>query len=164
MACFSLVSMISNYFQRTKYYSPLRFICEMVALQFGLKVILAVTIFPFLNIRGATTEDLANSDSFSTLFFMAVIVAPVVETIQDQFLSITISSLFVKQSLDILILSMLYFSALHFYVGLAGFFGILPLGFVLSWSFLIKREKSLWQAFWVTTLIHSIHNLIILLL
>lgn len=155
-------SFIENYFQRTKSYSDVRFIFELVALTFCLNIILFSLVSLLFDLDGTGNTALVDEGSLGDLFVSVVVVGPIVETLFDQWLPIKIASFFTPHLGDLLILSSLYFAAQHLYFGLRGFLGLLPLGIFLSWSFLVKREISLWKAFWVTTLIHSLYNLVIL--
>jgi len=48
----------------------------------------------------------------------------------------------------------------HLHVGLSGFIYTFPVAVLLSWSFLVYRLKSRWEAFWVTAAVYSLHNFI----
>lgn len=156
----SLAKVISAYLRRTKNYSNIRFIFELVALSFALKVSLAIFPGLLINTDGESNTERLAQGGLWMLFLVAVILAPALETIIGQWLPIKVASLFTKKEVCIVLFSALFFSSLHLPGGLFIFFVALPGGLVLAWSFLIKREESFYEAYWVTATIHCLVNLV----
>jgi len=161
----SLAEVVSAYFQRTKNYSNIRFIVELVALSFALKTSLAILLVTLpdslINIDGRSNTEIAAQEGLWLLFLAAVILAPTLETIIGQWLPIKVASLFTNNKTRIVLFSALFFSSLHLsWDGLTTFLAALPGGLVLAWSFLIKQEKSFYEAYWVTAAIHGLANLV----
>lgn len=156
-----LAEVISTYLQRTKKYSNIRFIVELVALDFVLKVSLAIFPGLLINTGGESNTEKLAQEGLWMLFLGLVIVTPALETIIGQWLPIKIASLFTNNKDRIVLFSALFFSSLHIPTGgLTTFLAVLPGGVVLAWSFLIKQEESFYEAYWITTAIHGLHNFI----
>lgn len=153
-----LVNPIRNYFRKTRHYSRLRFIVELALVPF------LINLLPMLvwRLLGQEIQSTTNRD-FLYLFTLGCIVAPAVETLVFQWLPIGLASFFTKRSFILLLISSVFFAVLHQHRGLSGIFMALPTGIFFAWSCLVKWEKSKWEAYWVTTAIHGLHNLVVLL-
>ncbi len=88
--------------------------------------------------------------------------APLLETLIGQWLPLWIASWFTRKTAWRVAFSAVAFSAMHLYVGFTGFLSTLPPGIFLAWSFALKRERSRWEAYWVTSAIHALHNFVAL--
>lgn len=88
------------------------------------------------------------------------VIVPIVETIIGQLSFILVASVFTKSLFEQWLLATIAFAALHSFAG--GFISFIVQFFgagVLAFAFVIKRKRSLWSAFWVTTVLHGIWNL-----
>ncbi len=97
--------------------------------------------------------------SLPEAFFLLLIIAPPVETLLFQAFPIFIVRLF-KGSLRVqIIVSTVLFSAVHFPEGIvpgvaAGIIG----GLYFGYAYAHWRLRTRWQALWITTGCHAIHN------
>ena len=102
--------------------------------------------------------------SFDVLMIAGVVVAPVLETLLLQALPVWIARLCKAGSSGQVIVSVVPFTIVHAIEGIgtgiaAGLLG----GFYLAFTYVHWRERSRWQAFWVTAVSHAIHNAIAIL-
>jgi membrane protease YdiL (CAAX protease family) len=149
-----------SYFKRAKSYSSIRFIIEIVLLDFLLKIILALFLSSLIDGDGISNTEQFAQHGISSLFIIGVILVPAIETLIGQWLPIQVVSLFSHHPATLISVSALFFASLHLSWDLATFFAVLPGGVLLAWSFVLKRKKSFWHAYWITTAIHSLHNFI----
>jgi membrane protease YdiL (CAAX protease family) len=160
-----MTTAIQAYFERVSSYSKPRFIIELTLMCFLLKfisVFLATIVFSWFGINSQTDtafEQSLVSGGLVNAFFLIIIFASF-ETITGQWLMLWVSSKFTKSNLKRIVASAVIFSALHIEPILIA--AVFPIGLVLAWVFLTKRKTSTWEAFWVTTAIHVLHNLIVL--
>ncbi|RJP22194.1 MAG: CPBP family intramembrane metalloprotease [Candidatus Omnitrophota bacterium] len=152
-------SILRGYYFKSRQYSDLRFIVELLILSFALKFALGLS-FAFLNTGPVDNAALAQTAMNPLLFFvLACLLSPPLETICCQWLPIAAVSSYTEKLFPPLLLSSIFFASLHF---IGGIFQVLITffpGLLFAWSFLVKREQSLWQALWITSLIHTIHNI-----
>jgi uncharacterized membrane protein len=97
--------------------------------------------------------------SIGALFLVAVLIAPVLETMLAQALPIFVVRKFGGSFRVQIIISAVLFAACHFSEGVvtgisAGVIG----GFYFGFTYAHWREKSRWASFWVTAASHAIHN------
>jgi len=154
-----------NYFQKTKSYSSIRFIIEIVLLIFLLKIAVALFFATIIEDDIISNTEKSAQDGFIYFLVSGVILAPIIETLIGQWLPIQVASLFFHRPAILICISAFFFSFLHVsddLAGLVGFFAVLPGAVLLAWSFIIKRKESFWHAYWITTAIHGLHNLIAL--
>lgn len=162
-----MANLIENYFNRAKDYKTFRFVFEMTIVCFILKfisVFLAAMIFTSLGIPTETSnafEEGMIQKGWLNAFIMIIIFASF-ETLTGQALVIWIVSKFTKKTFINVLISAIVFSLLHVEPILIA--GVFPIGLILAWTFITKKKKSLKEAFWVTTAIHVLHNLIVLIL
>lgn len=141
--------------------SPIKFILTTVLLSI-LALIPIVFIFEYF---GIDENDIGgidfNSYSDIGLFFMVVVVAPLVETLIFQVIPIELIQKILKKRANILavFVSALFFSYAHIGYSFWYFILIIPLGFLLAESYMIfqKKEQS---SYWIVTAIHALRNLI----
>ena len=153
---------IRRYFNQTKKYSTLRFILELSATAFFLKVVAITLAIPILSFFGVPVEsnlELEKSflDDPLPMATALIILFATFETFIGQMLILWFAK---KISDDVsfrLLLSALVFALLHVEPIIIA--AVFPIGLVLAWAYLVYREKSRWSAIWVTTAIHVIHNL-----
>jgi len=156
---FQLAEPIFRYFAGTLYYSRFRFIVEFALLAFPLKVLVLIP-WMLLGLEVNSTTEAVDTGSTLRLFVLGCIIAPMSETLIGQWLPIRLLYFYTKDRALILVGSAIFFAAQHLYVGFAGFIYTFPIAILLSWSFLAYRRHSRWEAYWVTTAIHSLHNFI----
>jgi len=99
--------------------------------------------------------------SFEVLLIAGVVVAPVLETLLLQALPVWIARLCKSGSSGQVIVSVVPFTISHAIEGIgtgiaAGLLG----GFYFAFTYVHWRERSRWQAFWVTAVSHAIYNAI----
>jgi len=99
------------------------------------------------------------------VFFLMLVVAPLVETLLFQAFPIFIVRM-LKGSIRVQIaVSTLLFAAAHFPEGVAtGVSAGLIGGMYFAFAYARWRKRSRWQAFWITAAGHSIHNGILFIL
>jgi hypothetical protein len=92
-------------------------------------------------------------------FLVAVLIAPVVETMLAQALPIFVVRKFGGSFRVQIIISAVLFAACHFPEGVvAGISAGVIGGFYFGFTYAHWREKSRWASFWVTATSHAIHN------
>lgn len=156
---------VVSYFNKTQDYSKLRFIIEMLVIAFILKFSFAIIfgfIFSLLGINVDTDLSYEQELAEKGLFYASILIIlfATFETLVGQWLTINLAKMVTKRYLFILIFSATIFALLHVEPIIIA--AVWPIGLILAWSFIIYRKKSLWSAIWVTTLIHVLHNLLVL--
>lgn len=156
-----------KYFKKAEKYSTLRFIIEITLLAFLLKIFSIIffdSILAIFNIH--LTQDLSfeKGQVKDGLIWIAVSVPlfAAFETLTSQMLVTWLVSKFTQNFWAKLITATIVFTLLH--VDPSLMIAILPVGALLTWTYLIKRKISRWEGFWVTTAVHSLHNYLALLL
>ena len=162
-----VVGATKAYLNKAKGYSPLRFVFEMTVIAFLIKILFSVLADIILSLIGIhLVSDLSFEKQQVTqgliIIGLTVPLFAAIETVIGQMLILWISSRFTKKAWIRILTSAVIFTALH--LDPAQMIAVFPVGLILAWSFLTKREKSLWSAFWMTTAIHSLHNYLALLL
>jgi hypothetical protein len=155
-----LLDPLLNYFRRTKNYSRVRFIIEMVVVAFITKVIFGL-IYSLATGDVGEGVDQGIDDLLQYGWGMLVLSLTLfasLETLIGQWLIIWITSKFTGNLYIKLFASAAVFSALHIDPILIA--TVFPIGIILAWSFILYRRQSRWSAFCITTAIHLIHNLI----
>ncbi len=152
-------SVLRGYYIKSSQYSDLRFIVELLILSFALKFALGLSL-AFLYTGPVDSAAVAQTEMDPFLFFiLACLLSPPLETICCQWLPIAVVSIFTNRLLPPLLISSLFFASLHI---IGGTFQVIVTffpGLLFAWSFLVKRDWSLWQALWITSLIHAVHNI-----
>ncbi len=143
-----------------------KFVVLMTFLAFLLKVLayfIANIIFGIW--QNPTLEKLIQDTNVQpnimTLIISGIIIAPIIETVVGQLIPIKITSLFTKKTSINLIISVIVFSGLHDYSNILTGIGV---GTILAYSYLLKLKISEKEAFFTTTAIHLLHNLIAVIL
>ncbi len=155
-------SKIKNYFQRAANYSTWRFILELSAVSFILKISFVIVGLPILSLLGfSTANDLSLEESFLDYYLWQavglVIIYASIETITSQMFVLWLTKHISKDTAFRIFVSALIFALLHVEPMLI--VAVFPIGLILAWTYLLYRQKSVWSALWVTTAIHVIHNL-----
>ena len=150
---------LNRYLDGTRRYPAWRLILELVALSYAGKVAVGLLWAPFDGHSVSTTEAIDTGGPWA-LFLGACVVGPPIETFIGQWLPMWALSAVTKRTAWLVGFSVVFFAALHLYVGFFGFLTVLPAAAVLAWAFFMKRERSFWDAWWITTVMHALHNLI----
>lgn len=138
---------------------PLNFILTTTFLNFILMVPINLVLI-YLDIEN---EEIGGTDIEKGFFlvFSAVIFAPILETLICQLIPIKLTQKILQNKLNIIpiIISAIFFALMHVLYSIWYSLLIFPLGLLLAKTYLIfqKRKES---SFWVTTVVHSLWNLI----
>jgi len=141
-----------------------RFILICVALDFGLSIPLAALVYAVLVLTGNVPEpeilDLSLGYALGTIF-----IAPPAETLLFQMAPIWVTG-FVTGSKPIQLgVAAALFAGLHGAAGgWAAVLGTLPGGVILAYAYLRWKRESTWSGFKAATLIHALHNAILMTL
>lgn len=157
--------MIIRYFKKIQNYDDLRFIIEITALAFLSRFFIALPIEIILEILGVKlgNPNIYNynfaKDIWNIILYICVI-APFIETILFQLLPIKILEFIKTPKTLILIITTAVFSYAHYHEGLINAIGMIPMGFLFAWAYLVRQKKSWWKALLIVTLIHGLSNFI----
>lgn len=157
--------MFSSYFQRIAKYPTFRFILEVTALAFVSRFFIVLPVAIILSVIGidlgaSNIESLNLSKNFVSEIFYAVILAPFIETLLFQWLPLKILR-FLRIPLYLAIISTtLLFAYFHLDDGLINFIGMLPIGFLFVWAFVVRQKYSTRQAIFAVFMIHALTNLL----
>lgn len=91
---------------------------------------------------------------------LAIAVAPALETLIAQFAPIVIVGKFTQKTQWKIIISALLFMLFHYPV-LEFFPSAFAIGVIFAWIWVVKAKIRLSEAFWIVTLIHSLHNALV---
>lgn len=157
----------TNYFKKAEKYHTLRFIVEITLVAFLLKILSIIffdTILALFNVHLTTNLSFEKSQVQEGLIWIAISVPlfAAFETLTSQMFITWLVSRFTQNFWPKFVIATIVFTLLH--VDPSLMVAIWPVGALLTWTYLIKRKKGRWEAFWVTTAIHSIHNYLALLL
>jgi hypothetical protein len=154
-----------RYFSNTRSYPAMRFIFEMILLAWFLKIIITLPIsLIVLFVYGDPSvwqnpQQAAFAARPVTNTFLALAVAPLLETMLGQWAPITLIKQWTSRQSLTLAAATLFFAGLHLFSwDLTIVVATTPIGFVLAWSFLVWQRQSLAHAIGVTAAIHVIHN------
>lgn len=158
-----IVNLINNYLKKVEDYPDWRFVFELTMVAFILKILFIIIFGLIFILLGLPVDpDLSFEEGMAkNNFFIIVILTTLFasfETLTSQWFIIWLASKFIGSIYWKIIISAIIFSLLHTEPLLV--ITVFPIGILLAWSFIIKRKKSRWKAFWVTTAIHILHNLI----
>ncbi len=157
---------INSYLQKTTRYPTWRFILELTALTFAIKFMIIIGLLCFQLITHLTLpnsdisfeKDYLGMNIFLVIIFITLFAA--FETITSQWFILWLTSKFTKKDWLRILISATVFALLHVEPILIVW--VFPVGLILAWVFITKRKISKWQAIWITTAIHSLHNLLAL--
>ncbi|OGS72836.1 MAG: hypothetical protein A3F91_13255 [Flavobacteria bacterium RIFCSPLOWO2_12_FULL_35_11] len=152
-------------YQKWANLKPLNFIFITTILM----ILLTVPISIIIESLGISYNEYGGFDSekynIVGLIFIALIFAPMLETLIAQQIPILLTQNFIKYNPNMIgiLLSTLIFSILHFSYSIWYAIAVLPAGFLLANTFVLfqKREES---GFWMTSFVHSFRNLIPLII
>ncbi len=157
--------MISSYFRRIANYSTIRFILEVTALAFVSRFLIVLPVVIILSLFGVdmgspNIERLDLENNFTETVIFAVIVAPFVETLLFQLLPLKVLKFFRVPLYMAVFFTTLIFAYVHLDDGLINFIGMIPIGSLFVWSFVVREKKSLFNAIFSVFIIHSLTNLL----
>ena len=156
-----LVKLLEKLYLKWSMMKPISFIFTTLILNF----LLTIPILFFLIYFDISEDEIGGVDiskySIWGLFIVAVVFAPVIETFFGQALPIKLIQRFLGKKFKLIALftSAIIFSFGHFGYSIWYSIIILPMGFLLAETYIIfqKRKES---SFWITTAVHSLRNLI----
>lgn len=157
--------MIITYFKKIQNYDDIRFIIELTALAFLSRFFIALPVEIFLDILGVKLGNPNiysfnfTKDIWNILLYICVI-APFIETILFQMLPIRILEFIKIPKTLILIITTAVFSYAHYHEGLINAIGMIPMGFLFAWSYLVRQKDSWWKALLIVVIIHGLSNFI----
>ena len=158
-----------RYLSKTRWYTVVRFIVEMVLLAWFLKlaVILPIRLIVLFAYSDSAVWQNPQQAVFATRplanAILVLAIAPILETIVGQWFPLTIARQWTRHPQPALAISTLFFAGLHFISwDVLIVIATMPVGFVLAWSFFICQQRSIAYAISVTAAIHTLHNAIAL--
>lgn len=156
--------MLNNYFSQLKTKSTLRLIIELALIIFLVKVpvvIITELVFKFFG-RADIVEMFSDTQVIHFEFYdllAGLFLAPWIETIFGQWLPIVFGSMVTKNKKILMLLSSFLFMFMHYPV-ITFFPAAFTAGLVLSWSWIEMRKISRKRAFFITSAVHFVHNLL----
>lgn len=156
--------MFSSYFTRISKYPTFRFILEVTSLAFLSRFFLVLPAAVFLSAFGVdlgtvNIEKLQLDEEFIPTVMYAVVIAPFIETLVFQWIPLSVLR-FIRIPVTVaIILTTLLFAYAHLEDGLINFIGMLPIGFLFVWAFIVRQRKSKWNAIFTVYVIHGLTNL-----
>lgn len=135
------------------------FVTTFLNFIFMAPIILVLTYFNIEdnNIGGIDNEKF----SFLGFFFLAVIFAPIVETLIGQVLPIKLVKKLLSNKSNVIpvLVSAILFALMHFGYSIWYSLLTLPLGLLLAKTYVIFQTRKE-SSFWITTAVHSLRNFI----
>lgn len=133
-----------------------------------LMIVLTVPFAVVFEILGVSDSDVGGPDlkgpAPGEIIFLAIIVAPVIETLFAQLIPIRLVQKYIKRNTDVtaITISSIIFAAGHLSYSVWYFLLMLPIGFILAVTYITfqKRKQS---GYWTTTLLHAVRNSLALL-
>lgn len=140
---------------------PWHFILRITVQKLAANIITAIPIF-FLGEDSDPSEDphFPLMNHLWRAVLVILFIAPVFETLLLQAAPIELARALRRSRLVQFLLGSVPFAALHFKISITvGIAGGIVAGAFLSHAYLEGRNRSVWTALWITTMIHFIHNL-----
>lgn len=131
---------------------PFSIVCAAYA--FLLRLVPAFIVVPVM---------ITNEETLSQIdatWFVALVVAPIIETLVFQWFPIGVMSRLTSRSWLVLGTSAVLFSSAHHDSGLLSMLIAVPSGIALAWAFLVQRDRGVWRALSTTALVHMWVNLV----
>lgn len=160
----SFRELIQDYLKKAQKYSDVRFIFEFTVLAFILKIVSAIIFSTLLSSLGFadTKADINLTESLIkgniVWAFASIPVFASLETLIGQAFFSFIVSRFTKNTTKIIVFSAIGFTVLHW--DLFQIAAIWPIGFILSWIYVTKLKEGFKKAFFITTAVHTLHNIL----
>jgi membrane protease YdiL (CAAX protease family) len=162
-----MIISITKYFNKSEKYSTGRFILEMTALTYLIKLVFVIIAFILILIGvnesfllGNAEEKTSPFDDTSWLegFIWVVVIAPPLETLTSQAVPIYLLSIITKKRITIVLVSSVIFAFMHSSEPLFVILMIFLTAIIYAFSFLVYKSKGFMKAFAVTTSIHILFN------
>ncbi|OGK52492.1 hypothetical protein A3B02_01995 [Candidatus Roizmanbacteria bacterium RIFCSPLOWO2_01_FULL_42_14] len=157
---------MKKYLSHLKKVTTTRFILELGFLAFIIKIpagIVGGLIVQSLGIHNPLFLAMQQEPVLSISdTFIAIIFAPIIETLFAQYLPIEIGKKFIHIKRNLIVFSATIFMIMHFPV-IEFFPSAFMIGLILGWAWIQKKEEGLIKAFVIVTLIHALHNTLVTL-
>lgn len=158
---------IKKIFKYLENLNNLKFIILLTIISFVSKIIFSsfsLLIFSIFKKQDLALLQISDQGDYTGIAAIIIggIIGPILETILNQWIPITILSKFIKNNYLVIILTSIIFALSH-YPNIAFYLPSFILGVIFSWAWIIKHKKSTKESFLVVTAIHSLHNLFSLL-
>ena len=155
---------MKDYFRKLEKASTIRFIIVLALIAFFSKIPMGMIGAMIIEIFGLDNPLYSSSLQTPTLtagdIFLAIVIAPILETLIAQMAPIELLSKFTKNTKVLIISSATVFMLFHYPV-IEFFPSAFVVGLVLAWAWIVKRPLGLGKTFLIVTLIHSLHNAIV---
>jgi len=152
---------LGRYLERTRGYGYARFVLEMSGLALLLRLpAVAVSVRLGIADDATTALDLLELYSPAALIALALIGAPIIETVLFQWFPIAVARRIGASAAVAALASAVLFALLHFQSGWAAVIVHVPTGLVLAWSYLVWRHRTLGGALLATAAVHFLLNLL----
>jgi len=152
---------ITVLYQKWKDLKPLNFIIITTLLMIILTIPIGI-VFEIIDIPDNEYGGI-DFDKYGIfeIMLLALILAPILETLLSQQIPILLSQRFFKHSPNIIgiTISTIIFSWMHLSYSIWYAIGILPVGLLLANTYIIFQERKE-SSFWMTSFLHSFRNLI----
>lgn len=149
---------VGGWLQRTRGYSWPRFLLEATGIALLLRIPVVFLGSPIVGTDARTAYDWLDEYAVAELVLIAVFVGPIVETVVAQWAPVAIARRLVPRDSFAVLLSAWIFGWLHFSQGALLVLIMFTTGLVLAWTFVVWRERGLWQAVAMTTGVHALLN------
>lgn len=155
---------LARYVGRTRAYGPVRFAIEATLVALLLRLPVVWLGAPLVGTEARTAYDWLEDFEYSVpeLVLIAVVLGPILETIVAQWAPVALARRLVPRDSFAVLLSAWLFGWLHFTQGALLVLIMFTTGMVLAWTFVVWRERGLWQAIAMTTIVHALLNAIAL--
>ena len=147
---------------RTRRYSWPRFLFEATFVALLLRIPVVWIGVPFVGQDARTAYDWLNEYGIAELVLIAIVIGPMVETAVAQWLPVSLGRRLFHSDGYAVLLSAWLFGWLHYSQGVLLVLIMFTTGLVLAWTFVVWRERGLWQAFLMTTGVHAALNAVAL--
>lgn len=144
--------------RRTRQYGWLRFLIEATLIALLLRIPVVFLGVPIVGEDARTAYDWLAQYSAMELVLLAIVLGPIIETALAQWLPIALGRRLFESDTYAVLLSAWIFGWLHFNQGALLVLIMFTTGLVLAWTFVVWRERGLWQAFLMTFAVHALLN------
>ena len=149
---------IGAWLERTRRYSWPRFLIEATLVALFLRIPVVWLGVPIVGDDTRTAYDWLADYSALELALLAILLGPILETAFAQWMPISLGRRFFQRDSYAVLLSAWIFGWLHYSQGALLVLIMFTTGLVLAWTFLVWRERGLWQAFLMTFAVHALLN------
>ena len=153
---------VTAWLERTRHYGWLRFLLEATLVALLLRIPVVFLGVPVVGEDARTAYDWLAEYSVAELIVIAIVVGPILETALAQWVPIALGRRLFRRDSYAVLMSAWIFGWLHFNQGALLVLIMFTSGLVLAWTFVVWRERGLWQAFAMTFGVHALLNSIAL--